>query len=391
MSRFGIAFPLVAAVALLAACDGAGSASTPVGSSVGSCPRAPGPVALVESGRQGSPEPVLDGRARDLVMGHVLSGRGGPQLTLVSVEGEPRVVAAHAFSSDAGNDAALADDRAAFLRGVEEAVAGLRAGTAEADPLGALALGARAARQGTVVLADSGLQTVAPLDFRQTGLLDADPADVVEHLRAQRRLPDLTGVTVVLSGIGDVAAPQLALDSGRQGRLVAIWSAIATAGGAACVDVDRTPRVPAAVTGTPEVGIVEVPPPANPDLKSSTLVLPDDEQVGFRRDTADFRSPDAARAALRPVAEWLTAHPDTAVSLTGTTARVGDLPGQRRLALQRADAVKAVLVDAGIAGERITTAGVGSEFAGYTPDHDATGTLLPAEAARNRTVLLEIR
>lgn len=44
-----------------------------------------------------------------------------------------------------------------------------------ADPLTALSRAAAAAGQGgTVVLVDSGLQTVAPLDFSAAELLDAD-------------------------------------------------------------------------------------------------------------------------------------------------------------------------------------------------------------------------
>jgi hypothetical protein len=62
-----------------------------------------------------------------------------------------------------------------------------------ADPLTALSRAAAAAGQGgTVVLVDSGLQTVAPLDFSAAKLLDADadtdqaPPDDVSDSRNRR-------------------------------------------------------------------------------------------------------------------------------------------------------------------------------------------------------------
>ena len=48
-------------------------------------------------------------------------------------------------------------------------------------------------------------------------------------------------MTVVLVGVGDTAPPQLPLSIGQQDNVVAIWSAIAKAGGATSVRVDPAP------------------------------------------------------------------------------------------------------------------------------------------------------
>jgi OOP family OmpA-OmpF porin len=51
---------------------------------------------------------------------------------------------------------------------------------------------------------------------------------------------------------------------------------------------------------------------------------------------------------------------------------------------------KSMLVDLGIAADRITTRGVGSDGPGHIPDVDAHGVLLPGPAARNRAVVVEL-
>ncbi|MEU4376713.1 OmpA family protein [Pseudonocardia alni] len=390
--------PTLLLTACLAAC-GTAPAATPsavsgtASGSTGACPVAPGPVAIAVGGHRNAPAPVLSGIARDLVTGHVLAGPGGPPLALISVEGVARVVVApQSFTSDARNSAAVDRDRSRFLADVDAAVAGLRAQTPESDPLGALALAARTARAGgagTVVLIDSGVQTAPPLDLREPGVLDADIGDLVGHVRRTGALPDLTGLTVVLVGIGDTADPQTPLDTGRRAHLVALWRAIVEAGGAACVDVDPVPTTSAPVTDGPDVGVVEVPP--LPALDGDRLVLPDDATVGFRPGSAEFRDPAAARTALGPIADRLRAEPVRQVLLTGTTARWADAAAQRDLGLRRAAAVRAVLVDAGVDEHRITAVGVGSEFPGYVDDLAADGTQLSGPAARNRTVVVELR
>ena len=53
----------------------------------------------------------------------------------------------------------------------------------------------------------NGLSTAGPMDFTQN-LLRADPEAVADALEAQGNLVDLSGVHVVLTGLGDVAGEQ---------------------------------------------------------------------------------------------------------------------------------------------------------------------------------------
>lgn len=93
---------------------------------------------------------------------------------------------------------------------------------------------------------------------------------------------------------------------------------------------------------------------------------------------------------IAPVARWLAARGNRSVRLTGTTARTGDRAGQIALAEARANAVAGLLFERGARREQVSTAGVGSYFDGYVPDHDAAGSLIPAAAALNRTVIVEV-
>ncbi|GAA4864942.1 OmpA family protein [Actinomycetospora straminea] len=398
MNRAGGLLAVVLAGALVAGCSsdegGAGGGFAGGGGGALSCPVPVGPMAFAVSGRANSPEPGLPQAVQDATVStltRAVDEDYQPRITLINVDGRPVSAGSDTFSSDAGNGIAAEDDRNAFLNGFGEALTGLRAQTPEVDVLGALDLAGRSAggnRPGTVVLVDSGLSTVAPLDFRQRGLLDAPPAETVEALRANNALPGLQGVTVVLAGLGDVAEPQPALSPAQRSSLVALWTAVAEAGGASCVAVVDEPRGGDAPSDVPPVSVVDVPPPPT-ITPGQTTTLPDDNSVGFQPDTAEFRDRNAARAVMTPFAQFLTASPSRRLALTGTSARAGTPQGQVDLSTRRAEAVKALLVELGAPGDRISTRGVGSQFPGYVDDVGPDGRQLPGPASQNRTVIVE--
>ncbi|HYZ08557.1 MAG TPA: OmpA family protein [Pseudonocardiaceae bacterium] len=392
---------LAVACSLLAGCGG-GPEATGAGAAAGgdariSCPVPDGPIAVAVSGRANSPAPALPPVAERIVSESVervpIDGTG-PRLTLVGIDGRPEPLGSAAFSPRSQNDIAVGRERRTFLDSFRQSVAAVRAKVPQVDALAALDVAARAAgaggQSGTVVFIDSGLQTVDPLDFRQPGVLDADPVEVVDFLERTDAIPNLSGLTAIFVGIGDTAPPQEALDVARRERLAILWSEIAKAGGAACVHLDDAPRGGAAPTGVPQVGTVPVPPPPVPDFSAlGPTVLPDDDTVGFVPGQAVLRDPQAAAEVLRPFAEWLLADRTRSVELTGTTARFGDLAGQIELATRRAEAIKEVLVDQGVDPAQITTRGVGSQFPEYVNDQAGDGSLLPGPAAANRTVRID--
>ncbi len=185
-----------------------------------------------------------------------------PKFTVVNLDGRPTVAGSDTYKTDAGNAIAAQDDQNAFLSGLGKAIGQVRAQSPEADVLGALNLAGRSVqggRPGTVVIVDSGLSTVAPLDFRQQGLLDAPVQDTVGFLRANQALPALNGATVILAGLGDTATPQAPLDTAQRTELVDLWKGVAQAAGASCVAVVDEPRSGDAPSDVPPVSTVRSP------------------------------------------------------------------------------------------------------------------------------------
>ena len=356
-----------------------------------------GPVVFVVGGRQNSPAPVLTGIMQGAASRAV---REGSAIGLVDLDGNPRLTLAGAFSDPGANAVAVQVAQPHFLGSLASAIVDTRAAYGHANVLNALNVAGHAIRAacphgGTIYLEDSGLQETGLVNFRQVGMLGAVPADVVSFLAHQHDLPYLTGITVVLTGVGDTAPPQLPLSISQQNNVVAIWSAIAKAGGATSVQVDPAPLSGPAPAHVPPVLLVPVPAQPTVTLPPSSrpgnpkFVFPDSGPVGFDPNTTVFRQPAAARTALRPLAHYLANNPSTRIELTGTTAHWGSsLAGCIALGRQRASRVKAVLVQMGAPPSQIITRGLGWRFPGYINDQGPDGSLLPGPAEHNRSVIV---
>lgn len=267
-----------------------------------------------------------------------------------------------------------------------------RADDAEVDLLAAISLAARSVTDAvgpkTIVVIDSGLQTTGALRFQDSdgALLNANPDEVVELLRRTQQLPNLTGMRVIFTGLGDTAAPQQPMPAPARAVLVALWTKIVeSAGGKAEVKQAPLPST-RTIDGLPPVTTVPVTAKPIGPLPSITVLR--DGTVGFVPDQAVFRDAAQARAVLADYAKEI-ANGRWAL-LTGTTASAGTSEYRLRLSQQRANAVRDLLVSLGAPADRISTRGLGSDFPGYVPDHDPQGNLDPIPAAQNRQVIIEL-
>jgi OmpA-OmpF porin, OOP family len=366
----------VFATAAVSACQS--PAATP-------CPTRSRPgLAIAVGGRANSPTPNVPSEVQQLVDKTIDNGK---TINVIRVDGDPTIACALSYSSDAVNPIAKADDLSKFRRLVDGVVGATRAQKPEADPLAALSRAAAAADTGgTIVLIDSGLQTVKPLDFREPGLIDADPDAVAEELSARGRLPDLSNRAVVLVGIGYTANPHLTLDERRPVRLVQMWETIAKKAGAVSVVTVPTPNTADAVSGVPPVSLVPVPPIDNIKIGCNTeSILSNDGKVGFVPGKTVFINSTAARQTLAAYADWLVENPNATASLVGTIAHYGIDEGNGGLALARAERVRDVLVELGARSSQVSARGDGW---GPFPSKDA-----PPSAATdqlNRRVVLTI-
>jgi OmpA-OmpF porin, OOP family len=386
----GVAIAATLGMMLTACSSGSSSTAPPPPAMPVSCTKG-GPVVFVVSGRQNSPAPGMTGAMYTAAQTAV---KQGSPIGLVDLDGKPRLISAGAFSDPGVNPAALQNDQQTYLNGLMAAVRATRAQFPHADMLDALNQAGRAARAGcghggTLYVEDSGLQETGPMSFRQPGLLAASPADVVAFLRGEHELPHLSGLKVVFAGLGDTASPQHPLSIAQQNNVIAIWTAVAYAGGATSVVIDPTPRAGiAAPQQVPPVLLVSVPPEPVWNSGDHTFVFPDSGSVGFEPNTTVFRNPAAALAALRPLAQYLAANPSARIRLTGTTAHWGSLSGCINLARRRANTVKNVLLSMNAQSDQISIKGVGWIFPGYENDQGPNGTLLPGPAEHNRSVIV---
>ena len=379
--------------AVLTACS-SGPSSAPLSPSPPAMPvkcTKAGPLVFVVSGRQNSPAPAMTGTMTTAAQTAI---KQGSPLGLVNLDGKPRLTSAGRFSEPGVNPAALQNDQLTYLNQITTAVQGTRAQYSHADVLDALNQAGRAARAGcghggTIYVEDSGLQETGPMNFRQPGLLAASPADVVAFLRGEGELPHLGGLAVVFAGLGDTASPQRQLSIAQQNNVIAIWEAVASAGGATSVGIDSAPR--AGIAAPPHVpSVLLVPVPAEPmwNHGDHSFVFPDSGSVGFEPNTTVFRDQSAALTALRPLARYLTASPSARIELTGTTAHWGTLASCIDLARRRASTVKQVLLNMGAQPDQIRIRGLGWQFPGYENDQGPNGTLLPGPAEHNRSVIV---
>lgn len=114
---------------------------------------------------------------------------------------------------------------------------------------------------------------------------------------------------------------------------------------------EASPAAPESPSTTPPPVTNDASPtPATPSTSAEPPSYPN---LMFEGASASVRSED--ETVLRELAEYLTAHPDVMVTLTGYTDNGQDEAGRRALSDARASAAQEVLLDAGVDEARITT------------------------------------
>lgn len=317
------------------------------------CPQPAGHgLALAVGVRADSPAPTVSAAVGTRI---VAAMRSCGRVTVVRVDGRPSVAGSVAFSSGAKTRQNLSIDRANFLKKVKELIASATARQPEANVLQALSVASGAAGDGgTVVLIDSGVQTTDPMDFRKNSLPSRRPAALADTLKRQRLLPDLTGRSIILAGLGYTAAPQDALADKNRAFLVDLWRGIVIAAGARNPVVLSEPNTNGSAVSSPSVSVVKFPTAAIEPNCNTFSVLPDTGEVGFLPEQADFREPAAASTVLGKLVGFLRDNPTARVRIEGFVAHYG----AGDLSQRRADRVKQELVTLG-ATNPITAKGMG--------------------------------
>lgn len=238
----------------------AAAAAAGCGVQAGATKEPDGALALVVGGHANAPEPAPLPPVRLLLE---QAAREAWQATAVLDDGTPAVIAHGQLRATAGGTEAVAQQRTEMADKLEVVVREGRADAPEVDLLAALRLAATSLTvthgPKTLVVIDSGLQTVAPLRFQDRGMWGADPATTADYLAERRALPKLDGVRLILTGLGETAPPQQPLSLRERQTLVAIWRAVGERAGATVEVLDSQFGTPAR-PDLPRVALVGVEP-----------------------------------------------------------------------------------------------------------------------------------
>lgn len=387
-ARGAVAALGVLAAAVLSGCQGSsqgGSSGTQLVSMP--CPTdTGGAVTLVVGARQNSPRPALPDQIQALVRD---AATAGTEIQVVRIDGVPTVALQAKFSTNGHNSAIRARDLQNFVAGVGNVVSGLLPKAPEADDLAALTQAAQITPDGgTVVMLDSGLPTKGALSYQDPDMFGSSTAMITAYLRDQNVLPDLSNRAVVFVGLGDTADPQPPLPENVHKQIADLWTAIAHQAKASCVYSLGAATTRTAIDTSVPVSVVK--PPAVPVFHNcGSTVLGDSGAVGFVLNSDQFRDPAAARSTLQGLAAQLIGHAQL-VTLIGATSSEGSADRNQVLSEERANAVKAVLVQLGVAAQRITTIGDGSHGPDHRVDMTKSGALIPAAAEHNRSVTVTL-
>jgi OOP family OmpA-OmpF porin len=317
-------------------------------------------------------------------------GESNGSVTVVVPSGTPQVMGTTLIGSTAQDAIVCKSDQRNKLAQITSYINALKAASPQVDFLASIdrAAGNLGTQPMGLLVAGSGLQTTDPLNFATSGVLYADPAQVVGDLQSRGLLPtDLKGVTVYWSGMGDVAGSQAPLTIPARSNLVAIWTAIIKAAGGT-LSLLPEPSSGAAVSGLPAVTAVPVEAVQTKTDWTHPIVIRNSDLL-FTKDTATFSDPAKASAVLAQLVPSIEQN-GQAVTITGTASKdqATNNTADMALSVRRADAVKAALVGLGVPNSLLTTAGVGYEWCGWKNETDASGAYSDALAEQNRSVIL---
>lgn len=262
----------------------------------------------------------------------------------------------------------------------------------------ALRLGARSlcaadtSGKPVLVIYASGISTCGLVNMVDTPIYSMDiaasVADIVQNLDE-----DLSSVSVVFYGIGDISGDQQPLSPEEVRKLKEFWKSLCLEMGAESVDFSSA--IPPAgayafapvVACMPTEGIrsllsVNDADAANEVLAAGGVAAID---IRFRADSAIFEDDSTVRAQIQEVLDYLQAYPSKKLIVCGTTARNGDAAACRKLSLQRAVTVCALLRE-NISADRLLPIGVGFSSSFYVDEQSGSSGWNEAVARKNRSV-----
>lgn len=267
--------------------------------------------------------------------------------------------------------------------------------TSEIDTLSAIICSAALLKESSadtkeMLLYDSGFSTTGLLDFSSENLIEVDGSMIVERLSELHALPELTGIKIIWTGLGEVCDEQDELSPSYKYKLKNIWKEVIVAAGGEVEFID----VPLSATPKAE----ELPSCKTIPIIQDTLELSgsiakpikfDEETIKFLGDQAVYVNATDAKESLQPVATFLNENTNKRILIVGTTASAGKDASCLSLSLERANACKNTLIEMGVNENQIETKGLGRKKCFLRVDDlDANSKLIENLASQNRAVYI---
>ena len=316
------------------------------------------------------------------------SVESGGSVSITRVDGSPECVYYNIF--DGVPSGGTSNQKEAYineqLQSVYAAIGNVRAEVEEADVLSAITLAVRQLNsvesgQRVLFVYDSMLQTCGVLPFQNTNLLDDPSSEIMENIRSQKLLPDMSDIEVHILGAGDTRPPQKELNEQNRTNLMSVWETIFSAAGARSVSFHSNISVGnTELEDLPAVSVV----PVKDESLFEDIALTEDV-LSFKANSSAYLDEDKAEATLRDIAGRIMGSNEE-VYVIGTAASGGteECSGVT-LSLERANAVKSTLEELGVT--KIKAFGLGYDERLCIKDVDENG-FNEALGKRNRTVYI---
>lgn len=253
----------------------------------------------------------------------------------------------------------------------------------------------------TLIIMDTGLSTTGLVNFQEI-LLESDCSEkIVESLEAENAIPDLQGVDVIWYGLGQTVAPQRKLYQKNHKNLEAGWRAVLEAGGANNITFhnelikeseesskEDTPFISTIPINKPASILAEEVKLSDPEEKESVYEMGEDE-LSFKAGSAQLRiSEKQALKVLTPFIQYLKENPNESILVLGTTASADTKEKLLELSLERVKTVKRIMIEQGVKGKQIQTAGLGFHNPYTIKDTDEKGNFVESLGSQNRKVII---
>lgn len=252
-----------------------------------------------------------------------------------------------------------------------------------------------------IIICDTGLSTSGRLNFlegKAHQLLDCEQKisedtetkeqllTFLNNLENTAELPNLKGIAISWYGLGSVAAPQPSLTPLQRDNLEYIWKTLLKKSGAEYIDNADTATENGYFKSVIETGAAVYEYDVTPVIfwNNEAIKLPDD-QLAFKKNSSELESKEIAFYKLEPYINNLKKYPDMNILICGTVADDKTNDSYIELSRKRAETVRNLLIEQGIAPERIKVLGLGINSPWYQNEWE-NGNFNETIAASNRAV-----